>query len=45
VSITKNPEREAVSPEGAAGGVGFTTTDAVAVPDTPLLSVTLKDAV
>jgi hypothetical protein len=45
VSTIKFPEFEAVSPDGAAGGKGFTTIDPVAVLDAPLLSVTVRDAV
>jgi hypothetical protein len=44
-SRTKNPESDAVRPDGAAGGKGFTTMELVAVLDAPLLSVTVKDAV
>jgi hypothetical protein len=45
VSIIKFPELDAASPDGAAGARGFTTIEAVAVPDAPLLSVTVRDAV
>jgi hypothetical protein len=43
--MTKVPESEAVRPDGAAGGRGFTTMVPVAELDAPLLSVTVRDAV
>jgi hypothetical protein len=44
-SSTRNPESDALRPEGAAGGRGFTTMEPVALLDPPLLSVTVRDAV
>jgi hypothetical protein len=45
VRRTNVPDCEAVRPDGAAGGEGFTTMELVATLDAPVLSVTVRDAV